>query len=46
MGGIAGLVLDEVNPQAADWLTAMTQRLYHRGPDDWAAVLIVVKGSQ
>ncbi len=39
MCGITGFVLDEINPQAPDWLTEMTQRLYHRGPDDGGAVV-------
>lgn len=44
MCGIAGFILDEINPQAADWLTVMTQRLYHRGPDDGGAVVFGMNG--
>ncbi|MFQ5430421.1 MAG: asparagine synthase (glutamine-hydrolyzing) [Phycisphaerae bacterium] len=44
MCGIAGILLDEIDPAAADWLTAMTQRLYHRGPDDGGAVLFGMNG--
>ncbi len=39
MCGITGFVLDEIDPQAPDWLTEMTQRLFHRGPDDGGAVV-------
>lgn len=44
MCGIAGFILDEINPLAADWLTTMTQRLYHRGPDDGGAVAFGMNG--
>lgn len=44
MCGISGFVLDEINPLAADWLTTMTQRLYHRGPDDGGAVAFGMNG--
>ncbi len=44
MGGIAGLILDEVDPRGTGWLTAMTQRLYHRGPDDGGAVAFGMGG--
>ena len=39
MCGIAGFLLDEINPAAPDWLTAMTQALFHRGPDDGGGVI-------
>lgn len=45
MCGIAGYLLDEINPVAADWLTAMTQRLFHRGPDDGGAVVFGMNGT-
>ncbi|MCG8407473.1 MAG: asparagine synthase (glutamine-hydrolyzing) [Phycisphaerales bacterium] len=45
MCGIAGFILDEINPQATAWLTAMTQRLYHRGPDDGGAVVFGMNAS-
>jgi len=45
MCGIAGYVLDEINPKAADWLTEMTQRLFHRGPDDGGAVVFGMNGT-
>ncbi|MBK8269213.1 MAG: hypothetical protein IPK83_13255 [Planctomycetes bacterium] len=45
MCGIAGLLLDEINPAAPDWLTAMTQALHHRGPDDGGAVVFGMNGS-
>ena len=45
MCGIAGLILDEANPHGAAWLTSMTQRLIHRGPDDGGAVVFGHGGS-
>ncbi|HWL93572.1 MAG TPA: asparagine synthetase B, partial [Phycisphaerae bacterium] len=45
MCGIAGLLLDEINPDGPRWLTAMTQSLYHRGPDDGGAVAFGMNGS-
>lgn len=45
MCGIAGILLDEINPAAPGWLTAMTQALYHRGPDDGGAVVFGMNGS-
>jgi asparagine synthase (glutamine-hydrolysing) len=44
MCGIAGFVLDEINPSVVDRLTSMTQRLYHRGPDDGGAVAFGMNG--
>lgn len=44
MCGIAGFLLDEVNPAAPDWLTAMTQSLFHRGPDDGGGVIFGMNG--
>ncbi len=45
MCGITGLILDEPTPQAAGWLTDMTQRLHHRGPNDGGAVVFGPNGS-
>ena len=45
MCGIAGLLLDELDPRGAQWLTRMTQRLVHRGPDDGGAVVFGHQGS-
>lgn len=45
MCGIAGLLLDELDPRGAEWLTRMTQRLVHRGPDDGGAVVFGHQGS-
>ncbi len=45
MCGIAGILLDDISPRAGDWLTAMTQALYHRGPDDGGAVVFGMNGS-
>ncbi len=45
MCGIAGLLLDEINPAAPRWLTAMTQELYHRGPDDGGAAAFGMNGT-
>ncbi len=45
MCGIAGLLLDEMNPAGPDWLVAMTQQLHHRGPDDGGAVAFGMNGS-
>jgi len=44
MCGIAGFLLDEINPAAPDWLTAMTQSLFHRGPDDGGGVIFGMNG--
>lgn len=44
MCGIAGLIFDALEPNGGHWLTAMTQRLYHRGPDDGGAVLFGIAG--
>lgn len=44
MCGIAGVILDELDPRAADWVTAMTQRLHHRGPDDGGAAAFGLGG--
>lgn len=45
MCGIAGLLLDDITPRAGDWLTDMTQSLYHRGPDAGGAVVFGMNGS-
>lgn len=45
MCGIAGILLSEMNPAAPGWLTAMTQALHHRGPDDGGAVVFGQNGS-
>ncbi|MBN2563214.1 MAG: asparagine synthase (glutamine-hydrolyzing) [Phycisphaerae bacterium] len=45
MCGIAGLVLDELDLRGAAWLTAMTQQLRHRGPDDGGAVVFGLNGT-
>ncbi len=37
-------MLDELDPRAAEWVTAMTQRLHHRGPDDGGAVAFGLGG--
>lgn len=39
------MLLNEINPAAPDWLTAMTQTLHHRGPDDGGAVVFGMNGS-
>ena len=44
MCGIAGFVLDEIDPRATRWLGEMTQRLHHRGPDDGGAVAFGMNG--
>lgn len=44
MCGIAGIVLDELDPRAAEWVTAMTQHLHHRGPDDGGAAAFGLGG--
>lgn len=44
MCGIAGLLLDEMNPAGPDWLAVMTQQLHHRGPDDGGAVAFGMNG--
>lgn len=44
MCGIAGLIFDALEPRGGQWLTAMTQRLHHRGPDDGGAVLFGLGG--
>ena len=44
MCGIAGFLLDEISPAAPDWLTAMTQSLFHRGPDDGSGVIFGMNG--
>ena len=45
MCGIAGLILEELDPRGAMWLTAMTQQLYHRGPDNGGAVVFGIGGT-
>src|SRR5262245_41655958 len=44
MCGIAGLIMDELDPRGAEWVTAMTQLLHHRGPDDGGAVVFGLGG--
>ncbi len=44
MCGIAGLILTQADPVVPSWLTAMTQRLHHRGPDDGGAVVFGPQG--
>lgn len=36
--------MEELDPRGGDWLTAMTQRLYHRGPNDGGAVVFGLGG--
>jgi len=45
MCGIAGLVFEQLDPRGSGWITAMTQRLFHRGPDDGGAVVFGLNGS-
>lgn len=45
MCGIAGLILEELDPRGPGWVTAMTQRLYHRGPDAGGAVVFGMGGT-
>jgi asparagine synthase (glutamine-hydrolysing) len=45
MCGIAGIILDELDPRGAAWIGEMTQRLYHRGPDDGGAVVFGLGGT-
>lgn len=44
MCGIAGLILDELDPRGGEWLTAMTQSMHHRGPDGGGAVVFGLGG--
>jgi asparagine synthase (glutamine-hydrolysing) len=44
MCGIVGFIFDALEPRGGEWLTAMTQRLYHRGPDDGGAVIFGLGG--
>lgn len=44
MCGIAGLIFDELQPDGASWLTAMTQTMFHRGPDGGGAVVFGLGG--
>lgn len=44
MCGIAGLIFNELQPDGAAWLTAMTQTMFHRGPDDGGAVVFGLGG--
>ncbi|HKQ49018.1 MAG TPA: asparagine synthase (glutamine-hydrolyzing) [Phycisphaerae bacterium] len=44
MCGITGLIFDHLDPRGAATLTAMTQRLYHRGPDSGGAVVVGLGG--
>ncbi len=45
MCGIAGVMFDAVNGEAASLLTRMTQLLHHRGPDDGGAVVFGAGGT-
>lgn len=44
MCGIAGVIFETLEPAAARWLTAMTQAMYHRGPDSGGAVVFGLGG--
>ncbi len=44
MCGIAGFLLDKIDPAAPNWLTAMTQAMFHRGPDDGGGVVFGLGG--
>lgn len=44
MCGIAGLIFNELNPDAGRLITAMTQVQFHRGPDDGGAVVFGLGG--
>ncbi|RIK67511.1 MAG: asparagine synthase (glutamine-hydrolyzing) [Planctomycetota bacterium] len=44
MCGIAGLIFDELQPDGPAWLTAMTQSMFHRGPDGGGAVAFGLGG--
>lgn len=44
MCGIAGLIFDELDPRGGELLTAMTQSMYHRGPDGGGAVIFGLGG--
>jgi len=44
MCGITGLILTELDPEAGRLITAMTQAVFHRGPDDGGAVVFGLGG--
>lgn len=44
MCGIAGILLDEIDPTMPSRLTAMTQTMFHRGPDDGGGVVFGMGG--
>jgi len=45
MCGIAGLIMDELDPRGGEWITRMTQVQHHRGPDDGGAVVFGLNGA-
>ncbi|MCB9858440.1 MAG: asparagine synthase (glutamine-hydrolyzing) [Phycisphaerales bacterium] len=44
MCGIAGILLDEIDPTMPVRLSAMTQTMFHRGPDDGGGVVFGMGG--
>lgn len=44
MCGIAGILLDEIDPAMPARLAAMTQTMFHRGPDDGGGVVFGMGG--
>lgn len=44
MCGIAGILLDEIDPAMPVRLSAMTQTMFHRGPDDGGGVVFGMGG--
>lgn len=44
MCGIAGILLDEIDPTMPARLAAMTQTMFHRGPDDGGGVVFGMGG--